>query len=162
MRLRGAAGIVGLLLAASIPAAGQEPFPFEEIDFTPDCAPNVAFNRLLSVFVPSHDDSGSVSGTPIYELVSGDVSQVLWLDRAAAWHGLGLVGVRFDHGIERGPANFTLVFAEEPERVRTVWNARGWSLPPVGQTRDVEDLEGYASIGVEADGEGATVTCYRD
>ena len=87
---------------------------------------------------------------------------MLQIDREVAWHGLRLVEVRHFRGIERGPANFTLVFAESPERVRAVWNARGWRLPAVGETRAVEGLEGYAAIGVEADGALSTVTCYRD
>jgi len=161
-RFRGLVGIAALALAAGSPVAGQGPFPFEDVDFTADCAPNAAFDRLLTVFVPRYDDDAAPPDVSVYEIVSGDVSQVLRLDAAAPWHGLELLEVRFHHGIERGPANYTLAFADEPERVRAVWNARGWNLPPVGETREVEGLEGYAFVGVETDGELATVTCYRD
>ena len=154
--------------AAVVPAAraADRPLPFSiaDVDFACDCSPNAALGRLMTMFVPSapRDDADWTFDAPLYNAVSGDVSQVLRLDIDAAWHGLRLVEVRFDHGIERGPVNYRLGFADDPERVREVWNARGWHLPPVGELRDVAGLEGYASVGVEADGELATVTCYRD
>ena len=67
-----------------------------------------------------------------------------------------------EFGLPKDKLTATVYIDDDPERVREVWNARGWHLPPVGETRDVEGLEGYASVGVEADGELATVTCYRD
>ena len=141
------------------------PFTFEDVGFTPDCRPNAAFDRLLALLTPrppSDDAESRVFDEPLYNAVSGDAAHVLRLDVDALWHGLQLLEVRFHHGIERGPANYTLVYGDDPEQVRAVWNARGWDLPAVGQTRDVAGLEGYASVGVEADGEVATVTCYRD
>jgi len=158
--LRGSAAL--LLGLATSPAVGQglAAFSFEEVDFVRQCEPNPALGRLFALFVPSYDDA--VFDEPVFNAVSGDVSQVLRLDDPAAWHGLQLLEVRFNHGVERGPVNYTLAFADSPERVREVWNARGWNLPPVGETREVEGLEGYAYVGVEADDGLATVTCYRD
>ena len=87
----------------------------------------------------------------------------LMFDDPAPWHGLHLKSIDLYFGIERGPVNYSLVFDDPPERVREVWNGRGWHLPAVNDTRDVEGLEGYASIGVQADeGDFATVTCFRD
>jgi hypothetical protein len=154
---------LALVLAAPPAAARDLPaFSFEDVDFVRQCEPNPALGRLFALFVPSFDDDDAVFDVPVFNAVSGDVSQVLRLDGPAAWHGLQLIEVRFNHGVERGPVNYTLAFADDPERVRAVWNARGWHLPPVGETREVEGLEGYASVGVEADGGLATVTCYRD
>jgi hypothetical protein len=164
----------GVGLATGVQAAGSEdtvrtvttPFAIEDVDFTRDCRPNDALARLFTMFggaAPADADAAEWTfDGPLYNAVGGDVSQVLRLDDAAPWHGLRLVEARFDHGIERGPVNYTLAFEDSPERVRAVWNERGWQLPPVGETRDVEGLEGYAVIGVEAAGALATVTCYRD
>ena len=159
-----------LLALAALPAAPAlaqaEPaaFAMGDVGFTADCGPNAGLARLFTLFVPQPptDDREWSFDEPLYNAVSGNASQTLYLDDPGDWHGLKLVEVRFFHGIERGPVNYTLAFADQPERVRAVWNARGWKLPPVGELRDVEGLEGYAYIGVEADGELATVTCYRD
>jgi hypothetical protein len=164
-RLRALAALA--VMAIALPTAAQAalpPFSFDDVDFTRDCRPNAAFGRLLGVMTPSApaDDSEWRFDEPVYNAVAGHASHVLSLDREVGWHGLRLVEVRFFHGIERGPANFTLAFAESPEQVRAVWNARGWNLPPAGETREIEGLDGYASIGVEADGALAAVTCFRD
>jgi hypothetical protein len=87
---------------------------------------------------------------------------VLRLDRAADWYGLHPVEVRADFGIERGPANIALVFTDNPDRVRDVWNARGWGLPSPGLRRALDDKISLASIGVGADGPLAAGTCFRD
>jgi hypothetical protein len=50
----------------------------------------------------------------------------------------------------------------QPERVREVWNARGWHLPAVGETREVEGLKVTLTSVLDADGGLATVTCWRD
>jgi hypothetical protein len=165
--------LLAVALAGAAQAAGAQdtvrtsttPFSIEDVDLTRDCEPNAALVRMFSMFgaaAPDADAAEWAFDEPLYNAVSGDVSQVLRLDDARAWHGLHLAEVRFDHGIERGPVNYTLAFEDSPERVREVWNARGWELPPVGETREVEGLEGYASVGVEADRNLATVTCYRD
>ena len=169
-RVTGARVIAAALCSSGTAAAqapeGLAPFAFEDVDFTADCAPNAGLERLLTVLGPGYgspEDAASWAyDEALYNAVSGHASLVLHLDGAKEWHGLELREVRVLHGIERGPVNYTLAFADSPERVRAVWNARGWRLPAVGETRDVEGLEGYAVIGVEADGELATVTCYRD
>lgn len=155
-------------LAAPVHAADPEParFSLEDVDFMPDCHPNAALLRLFSVFVPRRQ-TDPANATPLvdealYDAVSGEATLVLWLDNPAQWHGLHLVGVRYQHGIERGPMNYTLVFADRPERVRAVWNARGWQLPPPGETRDVAGLENYVSIGIHPEEEQTAVTCFRD
>jgi hypothetical protein len=160
-------GALAAIAALAFPAAAQAqpaPFVLADVGFTPDCNPNPALGRLFTLFVPRPpaDEVQVDFDEPLYNAVSGNVSQTIYLDDPADWHGLHLTEVRFFHGIERGPVNYSHVFADPPESVREVWNRRGWRLPAVGALRDVEGLEGYASIGVEADGDLATVTCYRD
>jgi hypothetical protein len=161
-----------MMLAPPLPADAQEttfpPFSFGDVDFTRECYPNDAFERLLSLFGRGGasrpaDDEVPVFDEPLYSAVSADAYQRLMFDDAADWHGLHLKGVELYHGIERGPANYTLVFDDPPEKVREVWNARGWNLAAVDVSRDVEGLEGYASVMVSSDeGERASVTCFRD
>ena len=154
--------------AANAQDTGFAPFALAEVDFEPECTPNAAFERVLTLFArtgsrPPADDDELVLDEPLYNAVSGDTWQRLMLDDAVEWHGLQLKGIELHLGIERGPANYALRFADPPERVRAVWNARGWKLPPVDEDRDVEGLEGYASISVRSEeGGGASVTCFRD
>lgn len=163
--------IAAAALAASLPAqaqpAGFPPFSLAEIDFTRDCGPNEAFERLLSLLGrPAADnpaDHGPAFDEPLHNAVSGETWQRLLFDRAADWHGLRLRGVELHHGIERGPVNYRLLFEDPPEKVREVWNARGWNLPPIEGSRDVEGLAGYASVALGRDaGGGGSVTCFRD
>jgi len=155
-----------VLTVTGLPAAAQpEPSPFvlADIDFTPDCNPNPAFERLLAAFLQRHSDENAELDAPVYAAVSGDTHHRLMFDDPAPWHGLHLKSIDLYFGIERGPANYSLVFDDPPERVREVWNRRGWRLPAVNDTRDVEGLEDYALIGVQSDeGDFATVTCFRD
>ena len=160
--------LAAAVLAAGRPGAAQsppQPFSFEDVDFTPQCVPNRTFDRLLAVFMPrvpaGAEEAPAVFDEPAFNAVSGDAFHALRLDREAAWHGLRLVEVRLVYGIERGPANYTLVFADDPELVRSVWNARGWNLPPVGEPREI-DGRGPDWIGVRDDGALATVTCFHD
>jgi hypothetical protein len=139
------------------------PFSFAEVDFAPDCTPNAAFDRLLGVLGGRSATSGDATvDEPLYDAVSGAALHVLQLRREVPWHGLRLVGVRFYHGVESGPANLSLLFADAPERVRAVWNERGWKLPPPGETRLIEDRGIAAIVGVDSDGQLASVTCFRD
>jgi hypothetical protein len=144
------------------------PFALADVGFTADCNPNDAFGRLLTLFSggrskPIEEDEAPDFDEPLYNAVSGDISRELMLDDSAGWHGLHLKRIELYHGIERGPANYSLVFDDPPEKVREVWNARGWNLPPVNEDRDIEGLEGYASIMVAAEEGGyASVTCFRD
>jgi hypothetical protein len=164
--------VAATAIPASLPVHAQTtefpPFSFADVDFTRECYPNGAFERLLSLFgrgghTPPGDDEVPVFDEPLFNAVSADAWQRLMLDDPVDWHGLHLKGVELYHGIERGPANYTLVFADPPEKVREVWNARGWNLPPVGEARDIDGLEDYASIMVSADdGDRASVTCFRD
>jgi len=154
------------MLAISSPAIAQTapPFTLESVDFTPDCAPNAAFNRLLTLLFGLGNFPGNRAAfdEPLHNAVAGDAHHVLHLDRPVAWHGLHLAEVRADLGIERGPANLALVFADSSDRVREVWNARGWNLPAPGQTRAVGDGVAPVSIGVTSAGALAAVTCFRD
>ncbi len=158
--------VLAVALLAS-PASAREPavqpFAFADVDFTPDCRPNAALERLLTALhgrAPTDDENVD---QPLYDALAGDTFHRLVLDEPAAWHGLHLTGVEQVLGIERGPANTTLVFADSPASVRDLWNARGWRLPPAGQARSIDGLEGYASIEIESRaGGGASVTCFRD
>jgi hypothetical protein len=161
------------LLAASILTAGssavaqpsQPPFSYQDVDFTPGCRPNAAFDRLLGVLLPRSaggEDAEPEFDEPLYNAVSGYSYHVLHLSNAAEWNGLRLVEVRLHHGIESGPSNASLVFADNPGRVREVWNARGWNLPPAGETRVIEDEIITTAVGIEMDGELAAVTCFVD
>ena len=95
--------------------------------------------------------------------MSGEIRQQLLIDGGASWHGLRLQSIETYHGIERGPANYTLVFADSRPAVLAVWNRMGWRLPDNGEARDIAGLEGYASVSAQTVGDGATrVTCFRD
>ena len=159
---------VGALILAAPPAVAQDPppFTFEDVDFTPACAPNPAFERLIGLLLsrPPVDagDADPKLDEPLYNAVSGAALHVLQLEREAPWHGLRLVGIRSYHGIESGPANLSLIFADGAERVRKVWNERGWKLPPVGETRVMEDQEIFTAVGVDSDGQHAAITCFVD
>ena len=169
--MRGALPLLAAMVALPATASAQDssfaPFSFAEVGFEPECTPNAALQRLITVLHgraggPSANEDG-VLDAPLYDAVSGATWQRLLLDGAADWHGLQFKGIELHLGIERGPANYTLLFVDAPETVREVWNARGWKLPPPGQPRDIEGLEGYASIMVGPElGGGASVTCFRD
>ncbi len=158
----------GLLLLGltSLAGTGVEPVPdsgnmfrAEQIGFSPDCAPNNGFQKIVEMMAGQNLDLS------ILQTVSGNIEHHLELDVPANWHGLKLSSFHLYFGIERGPYNFSLVFQDSPEEVRAVWNQRGWNLPPIGEARDIEGLEGYASIGISpspADGETTRVTCWRD
>ena len=157
-----------LVLAFSLFGASQaveperfshEKFQLEQIDFMKDCNPNAMFRRLVDMMAGRSDD------LTVYEAVSGDIERQLYLDEPANWHGLKLVGVHLYFGIERGPVNYSLIFDNRPDEVRIAWNKRGWKLPAVDESREIEGLEGYSSIGVSRNGENddsARVTCWRD
>jgi len=166
MRLHGLIVLAPAVLANSSPAASEPavPFALEDVDFEPDCAPNAAFNRLLTLLfgLGSFPDNAAAFDEPLHNAVSGDTHHVLRLDRAAEWHGLHLVEVRAEFGIERGPANLALVFADNPRRVREVWNARGWDLPPAGESRVIEDRVIRTAVGIATDGPLSVVTCFSD
>ena len=153
-------------VAVSTPAAAQSstPFAFEDVDFTSDCSPNAAFHRLLGILLGSSvdEDAEPEFDELLFNAVSGDTDHVLRLSEPAAWYGLRLVEVRTHFGIERGPYNHSLVFADGPDRVREVWNARGWRLPVAGEIRAIDDEAIDTAVGIEADGELAAVTCFVD
>ena len=150
--------------AASMAAPTKSPpFRWEDVGFTADCDPNPALERALSIL------TGPVATNQIdrefdeslYTAVSGEVSRELFLDEPQPWHGLKLTGVKLYTGVERGPINYYLYFAEDAERVRSVWNNMGWKLPSITETREV--IEDYAFIGVQArDNGGSLVACWRD
>lgn len=140
-------------------AASSDIFQVEQIGFEPDCSPNAAFQKIVDMM------AGQDVDLSILQTVSGNIEHQLALDEPADWHGLKLAGVHLYFGIERGPANYALIFEDRPEDVRAVWNRRGWNLPAVGQARDIEGLEGYAAIGISQPGENedaTRVTCWRD
>jgi hypothetical protein len=157
------------MFASCSPAAAQSPSPpfaVEDVDFTADCSPNAAFDRLLRLMLPAlpadtADTVPDVDG-PLYNAISGAVEHVLHLGREVEWHGLRLVEVRLYQGVESGPLNHSLVFADGPDRVREVWNARGWNLPQPGETRVLKDEAIFTAVGIEVDGAFARVTCFVD
>lgn len=167
---RSGAWLTGAAVAAVTPVpAGAEqatfpPFALEDVDFESDCAPNAAFNRLLTLLfgLGSFPDNAAAYDEPLHNAVSGDAHHVLRLDRTAAWHGLHLAEIRADFGIERGPANLALVFADDPDRVRAVWNARGWNLPPPGESRVIDDEVIRIAVRIETDGPLSAVSCLSD
>ncbi len=152
--------------APSVAAVNYPPFALSDVGFTKDCNPNPAFVRLLSILTgPPRvytDNNMPDIDVPVYNAVSGDTSQSLSLDTPADWNGLKLMGVSVNSGIERGPVNYAMQFTDSPETVLAKWNKLGWKLNAVDDARDVEGLEGYASIGVSKMGDGASVTCWRD
>jgi hypothetical protein len=165
-RRRTSALIAALAAALPMEAPAREPAPFAlaDVDFEADCRPNSAFERLLTVFLGAAA-AGDAADAAVYDAVAGDAFHRLILDEPAEWHGLRLKGIDLYLGIERGPANYTLIFDNSLTEVREVWSARGWKLPAVGERRDIDGLEGYAAIGldgIDGAGAGAAVTCFRD
>ena len=158
-------------VASAMPARAEQPafppFSFADVDFEPECRPNHALERLLTVLHgragrPAEDED-IAPGQPLHDAVSGATFHRLILDEPADWHGLHLKGIDLYLGIERGPSNYTLIFDDPVGDVRDVWNARGWNLPALGERRDIEGLEGYAAITIDGvDDRGAAVTCIRD
>ena len=158
-------------LASSLQAADDPKYPvfsYADVGFTKDCNPNPTFSRLLTLItgpavVYKDGEMPDVDGS-LYDAVSGETSRRLMLDSPADWHGLKLTGISLYSGIERGPVNYIMHFEDRPETVLAAWNKRGWKLKAVDDSREIEGLEGYASIGVsaEADGARASVTCWRD
>ena len=158
-----------LTTAVASPAPAQDhafaPFDFADMDFDPQCRPNAAFERVMAVL---GGGSGRATAeaevdTALLDAVSGHVSQRLRLERPVAWNGLQLVAIEHEHGIESGPSNYHLVFADPAEKVREVWNARGWTLAPVNQRREIAGLERYAQIMVGSRDDGtAVISCFRD
>ena len=145
--------------AMAEPTGPDEMFRIEQIDFKPDCAPNGAFQQIVDMM------TGQDVDLSIIQKISGEMEHELHLDEPADWHGLKLSGIHLFFGIERGPANYSLIFDNRPEEVRAVWNKRGRRLPAVGEGRDIEELEGYAAISVSQSSgneQGARVTCWRD
>lgn len=160
------AGAVWIIAAAPAAATDYPPFDFQEVGFTKDCQPNAAFERLMTLMTgPSRrmadDEQPDIDG-PLYDAISGDTTHSLMLDTPKPWHGLKLIGVNLAFGIERGPANYMLLFEDDAQKVRTTWNNLGWMLPAIDDVRDVDGLEGYAFIGVSRSGNGAMVGCFRD
>ena len=154
-----------LALATCPPAVAQtaQPFAWEDVDFAPDCALDAAFERLLRLLDgPPADDVVSEFDEPLYNAVSAAAPHVLHLRHEAALHGLRSVEIRHVQGIESGPNNYSLVFADSPERVREVWNAPGWNLPPAGEVRVIDDALILTAVGIGADGALASVTCFSD
>jgi hypothetical protein len=160
------ASLTSSLKAAEDPS--YPPFSFANVGFTKDCNPNPTFSRLLTLItgpaiVYKDGEMPDVDG-PLYDAVSGETSRRLMLDSPVDWHGLKLTGISLYSGIERGPVNYMMHFEDSPETVLAGWNKLGWKLKAVDDSREIEGLEGYASIGVsaEADGIRASVTCWRD
>jgi hypothetical protein len=150
-----------LLISVAQPAAGS--FDISRIGFTELCEPNPAFERLLGVLIGRRPDGDRAVADPaIMDVLAGNLLHKLELDEAVAWNGLRLKGVELQFGIERGPANYGLLFEDEPTRVVAVLNERGFDLRQPGAFRDVPGLEGYASMGVDQSGERSALWCMRD
>lgn len=100
---------------------------------------------------------------PLANAVAANMLHRLELDAPIQWHSLQLVSVETFHGFERGPANTSLVFRNDPSEVQGVWTALGWDLPPAGRHRTIEDEAAATSIGIETRPDGLTaVTCFVD
>lgn len=142
------------------------PFALSDVDFTRDCARNPAFERLLTVLFgpPDAKDRWEPANfdEPLHNATGGITEHRLEFSEAKDWNGLRLREVRAYLGIESGPVNYTLAFEDSAERVREVWNARGWNLPPTGQLRTLEGEDIHTAVGIETDGTLTLVTCYID
>ena len=165
----GAAALALLGASAPISAAtpAYPPFSWEDVGFERDCTPNPALARVLGMMSghggAADPDAPVDFDEPLHNAVFGDIQQRLMIDGGAEWHGLRLIAVESYHGIERGPANYTLVFSDSRADVLAVWNRMGWRLPDNQEARDIAGLEGYASIAAQSTEGGAThVTCFRD
>ena len=82
------------------------------------------------------------------------------LDLPGRWHGLAIAGLRRSFYEESDASSISIRFAEPPERVRETLARNGFTLPPVGEMRDVGDDSGISVvIGVERLDDGAALTC---
>jgi len=110
--------LTGAAVAAVTPVpAGAEqatfpPFALEDVDFESDCAPNAAFNRLLTLLfgLGSFPDNAAAYDEPLHKAVSGDAHHVL-----RRLHGTGSTWPR------SAPIS-------ESSAARPTWR---WSLPTI-------------------------------
>ena len=91
-----------------------------------------------------------------------DIREVIAeLDLPGVWHGLRVTGLRHSFYEESDASAIEVLFAEPPERVREVLSRRGFRLPPVGDSREIdpEALGMSVIIGVGRTEGGASLTC---
>ena len=103
--------------------------------------------------VPTFERTREVEGNTDIRAVTAD------LDLPGRWHGLAVTGLRRSFHEESDSSSLEIRFAEPPERVRETLIRNGFSLPAVGEMRELE-AEGLSTvIGVERIEGGAALLC---
>lgn len=172
-------------VAAAQPKAPRpaEPQPVDlgailALDRLADCARSPALNAVLDQMVrtdprtfESHRGGPiTVAGyrrpiTPTFERtreVDGNAdirSVVAELDLPGRWHALAVIGLRRSFYEESDVGAFQVRLAEPPARVRDVLNRHGFRLPAIGEVRELQEEGAAVMLSVEADGNGAGLTC---
>jgi len=104
--------------------------------------------------VPTFERTREIEGNSDIRAVSAD------LDLAGRWHGLQVTGLTRSFYEESDASAFDIRFAESPERVRETLVRHGFSLPSVGEFRQVDAEPGISvEIGVAPIEGGAALTC---
>lgn len=155
-----------LALLAAMPAAAQDGAVRDGegqlaigFDKPEACEPNAALRRLI-VFIDGRDGAERYAGA--MDEVSGTLVHRLDFVRPEPWRGLSLTGVELVRGIESGPSNLSLLFAEPADMVLPVLQQSGFPLSTVGEAYRRTDREVAAGIVLEDDGRGSSLTCYSD
>ncbi len=103
--------------------------------------------------VPTFERTREIEGNTDIRAVTAD------LDLPGRWHGLAVSGLRRSFHEESDAASLEVRFAEPAERVRETLVRHGFSLPPVGELRDLEAEGLSTAIGVERIEGGAALLC---
>jgi hypothetical protein len=103
--------------------------------------------------VPTFERVREIEGNTDIRAVTAD------LDLPGRWHGLAVTGLRRSFHEESDSASLEIRFAEPAERVRETLARHGFTLPPVGELREVEEEGLSVVIGVERIEGGAALTC---
>lgn len=104
--------------------------------------------------VPTFERTREIDGNADIRAVTAD------LHLPGRWHGLEVTGLRRSFYEESDVSSFEVRFAEPPERVRDTLVRHGFRLSPVGEHRELDEVEGITMvIGVDRIDGGAALTC---
>ena len=171
-RLLGA--LLAILLLGAAPLVGTTPLERAiSFDNARGCDWSAQFEAIIRRL--SHFDASSKSVRAGAEFDVEGFGRVVprierigqgWFRIAAAtrgdWHGLSLLSIELESGIESGPFNVGLVFSDPPEAARARLNRLGFDLPMVGQSRLTETEVIEAGLRLERRDRGSVLWCFAD
>lgn len=123
------------------------------------CTPNPSLAQLIDHL---SGRSGSTRSLEMTRSIGGHLLHRLVFNQPEAWQGLRLVSIEVLHGIESGPANLSLRFADAPETALRQLRRIGFPLEMVGRRHLIDERIVESGIVLEADGAGSVLTCYSD